>query len=32
MAELGVQIPVIKTGDGWQEKVLIHFGLRKYLF
>lgn len=32
MGELGIQVPIIKSGDGWAEQVVIHAGLRKYLF
>ncbi|MFP7755178.1 transporter [Thermodesulfobacteriota bacterium B35] len=30
--EIGVQIPVLKEDDGWQEGVILHLGLTRILF
>jgi tetratricopeptide (TPR) repeat protein len=31
-AEIGMQVPVIRPGDGWYEEVVFHVGLMKYFF
>ncbi len=31
-AEFGLQLPIIRPGDGWVEKIVFHVGLTKYFF
>ncbi|MDY6836629.1 MAG: tetratricopeptide repeat protein [Thermodesulfobacteriota bacterium] len=31
-AELGLQIPIIRSGHDWKEEIVFHMGMRKYFF
>jgi len=31
-AELGCQIPIMRSKDGWTEEFVVHIGIRKYFF
>ncbi len=30
--EFGLQVPIVKPGDAWVEKVVLHFGIMRYFF